>query len=288
LANKIFHCKNRCYHNLNRIGNGYRGGHLIYYTIKGGGSELYNSTSTQYIGNVLSISNNTTLTLSGNAQATFSAVAFTADPNQYSAHLLSFGSNVYLFTSNNILISQDGGTTWPSIKGNITASYFQGYGGINSNGAVYYHNNSFNEIYSLINPTPPNPTWTITPATAFSNIGTNVLGFSFISTSSLLVATNSAGVLKSTDTGATYSLSTTGITGASVDQIAVANTGKIFAAKSGSGYISSVDGGTTWTTSTLPNSGYSSKVLKVANGTYAGNIIVIRARLCFPLPLTTE
>lgn len=239
------------------------------------GSELYNSSSTQYIGNVLSIASNTTLTLSGNAQASYSAVAFTADPYQYSAHLLSFGNNVYLFTSNNILMSQDGGTTWPSIKGNITAGGFWGFGGVNSNGAVYYYNGSNNEIYSLINPTPPNPTWTITPATTFSNIGTNVLSFSFISTSTFLVGTNSAGVLKSTDTGATYSLSTTGITGATVNQIAIANTtGKIFAAKSGSGYISSVDGGATWTTSALPNSGYSSKVLKLANGTYAGNIIL--------------
>jgi len=231
------------------------------------GSNIYNSTADQYIGTVLSIASNTSLTLTGTAQATLSSAAYSADPYQYSTHLLSFGSNVYLFTSNDILISQNGGATWPSIKGNITAGGFWGFGGVNTNGAVYYYNGSSSEIYSLINPTPPNPTWTITPATAFSNISTSVLGFSFISTSSFLVATNSAGVLKSTNTGATYSLATTGITGATVDQIAVANTtGKIFAAKSGGGYTSSVDGGATWTTTTLPNSGTSSKVLKLANG----------------------
>lgn len=230
------------------------------------GSQLYNSTGDQYIGNVLSIASNTSLTLTGTAQATLSSVAYSSDPYQYSAQLLSFGSNVYLFTTNNILISTDGGTTWPSIKGNITAGYFWGNGGVNTNGAVYYYNGSSSEIYSLINPTPPNPTWTITPATAFSNISTNVQGFSFISASSFLVATSSAGVLKSTNTGATYSLATTGITGATVDQIAVTSTNKIFAAKNGGGYTSSVDGGATWTTTTLPNSGSSSKVLKLANG----------------------
>lgn len=232
------------------------------------GSALYNTAATpQFIGTVSSITNNTTLTLNSNAGIAVAGAAFYSDPYQSAAHLMSFGSNVYLVTNNNILISQDAGATWPSIKGNITAGGFWGYGAVNSNGAVYYYNGSSSEIYSLINPTPSSNTWTITPATTFSNFGTNVVCWSFVSASNIFVGTNSGGVFKSTDGGASYSVSTNGITGATTSQIIVANTsGKIIVGKYGNGYTSSIDGGLTWTNTALPSSGYASKVLKLANG----------------------
>ena len=238
------------------------------------GSALYNNTASQYIGSVLSITNNTTLTLNATANVTYTAVPYSADPYQNAAHLMSFGTNVYLVISNDILITQDAGATWPSIKGNITAGNFWGFGGVNSNGAVYYYNGSGNEIYSQINPTSGGSTWTITPATAFSNYGTNVLCWSFISTSSILVGTNSAGVFKSTDTGATYTISTTGITGGNYTDIVVANTSnKILVSSGGNGYWSSTDGGSTWTFNTTTDRVY--HIIKLANG----NIILYGSRV---------
>lgn len=221
--------------------------------------------NSQYIGQVASITNNTTLVLNANASIGLSGTAFYADPYQYAAHLMAFGSNVYYFGNNDISITQDGGATWASIKGNITASCFWGFGGVNANGAVYYYNGCSNEIYTLINPTPTSNTWTITPSTTFLNFGTNIMCWSFFSTSNLLVGTNSAGVFKSTDTGANYTLSTTGINGGNFNDIAVANsTNTLIVTSNANGYFSSTDGGATWTLNSTGT--YVNHVLKLSNG----------------------
>lgn len=230
------------------------------------GSELYTTdASPQYVGTVASITNNTSLTLNSNASIALAGAPYYDYPYQYSAQLMSFGSNVYYFSNNDILITQDGGATWPSIKGNIAAGCFWGYGAVNSNGAVYYYNGCSQEIYSLINPTPTSNTWTITPATAFINYNTQILCWSFFSISNLLVGTNSAGVFKSTNTGTTYTQSTSGIAGGYYKDIVVANiTNTLIVTSGANGFLSSTDGGTSWAINPLTS--YISHVLKLSNG----------------------
>jgi hypothetical protein len=230
------------------------------------GAAFYNSSGT-FIGVVSSIANNTSLTLSGFAAANVSGATFTLYPYHISSQLIASGVNVCLTIDNDILVTQNSGTTWLSAKGNITATNFWGYSGVNSNGAVYYYNGYNNEIYSQINPLPGG-TWTITPATAFSNLSTNILCFSFISTSSLMVGTNYAGVFKSTDAGATYSLSTSGLNGGQGKAIEMTATGgKLIYINSTSskGYWLSTDGGANWSFTTTTY--YYSKIKKLADGT---------------------
>lgn len=234
------------------------------------GSVLYaiSGTTSLYLGTISSIANNTQLTLSGNAANNATALPFTDASSQYSATMMSYGSNVYLVTGSDLLISQDAGSTWPSIKGNITEGCFWGYGAVSSGGTVYYYNGCNSKVYSITNPTPISTTWTINSGATFSNYGTYISCFAFIDTSNLLVGTGSQGVFKSSDAAATFTQSSKGIFGSQGKNLVITNSGGkiIYVNSSGTrGYWQSVDFGTTWTFTSTAN--YYYRARKLADGT---------------------
>lgn len=196
-------------------------------------------------------------------------VKYTSAVSSTSSTILSspVNSDIYLFISDNMLISQDGGATWPSMKGNVSQTCFWGVAGVSASGTVYYVNNcNGGEIYSA--PTPgTSPTWTVHPLTGIPDFGSSVYAISFISSTDILFGgISGAGVFRSTDSGTTLVHKSVGITAGQGRGVVVSNTGRIIyvAGTNVKGYWTSIDGGTNWTFVTL--TGYYSDVMKTSNG----------------------
>lgn len=238
------------------------------------GSSIY-TTNGKRIGTVSSITNNTSLVLYSNSQTAVTGSVF--NEYTYSAQLVTNGSKVYLFSDRNILVTEDGGTTWPSINGNITDSFFAGYGEVNSSGTLYYYNENVNKIYSLTNPGIANSTWNITDVSSIiGSFNTGITCWAFVNSTTALAGSYSSGVFKTADSGSSFSLSSSGLTGAAGRSIAMTNSGNkiINTISSSRGYWLSNDLGSTWSFATT--SGYYSKVLKLSDGTlllYGSNSI---------------
>lgn len=238
------------------------------------GTSLYTTTG-QYIGGVSSITNNTSLVLYSNASTAVTGSAFTEYLS--SAQLLTNGSKVYLFYDRDILVTEDGGSTWPSIKGNITDGCFWGYGDVSSSGTLYYYNGCYNKIYSLTNPGTTNSTWSITDVnSSIGSFSTNIVCWTFVNSTTALAGSNLVGIFKTTNSGSTYSLSSNGLTGATGRSIAMTNSGnKIINTFSNTrGYWLSNDLGVTWSFVSTTNT--YSKALKLSDGTlilYGNNYI---------------
>ncbi len=242
------------------------------------GMQLYSVTG-QYIGYVISITSDLALTVSGNASTSVNGVQFTEYVNN--AHLMTNGTNVYLVNNQNIYVTENGGSTWPSIKGNITDNCMWGFGAVNSSGTVYFYNGCYNKIYSLTNPGTTNSTWTITDGYPSIGIyGAYIVSWAFISSTTILAGSNLAGAFKSTDSGSTFNLSTTGMTRGIGRSIIITTSGNkmIYLAGSGTGgvrgYWLSNDFGATW--SFVSTTNLYSKALKLSDGTiilYGNNYI---------------
>ncbi len=203
---------------------------------------------------------------------------YTSAINNTNAHLMAAttSSDLYLSISNDLLISQDGGSTWPSMKGNLTQTCFSGVGGVASNGKVYFVNNCLQEIYAATTP-GTSPTWTVSTLTAVPTFGTSISSLAFISPTSILFGTFEAGVFGSTDSGATLVHKSVGITEARGLGAVMTNSGRLIyiTGTFPRGYWTSTDGGVNWTF-VSPGGNFASKVAKLGNGTivlYGGSVV---------------
>ncbi len=177
---------------------------------------------------------------------------------------LASGTTVYASTGNDLRISTNAGSTWSSVKRNITDTQFFGFWGLSPTGVVYYVNNAFSKIYSSTNPSTTD--WT-NIAQPFLNYGASPVTVTFETAATYYLGSTGFGVLKTTDTGATWSLKNTGLNEASMYNSKVGSTGRIiqFSNNSSKGYWESTDNGSTWTFTTL--SDYISKSIKLSDGT---------------------
>ncbi len=214
--------------------------------------------------------------LTANWKAASMTQIFTVTPSNVNSMAIDpTTAKIYLSDFNKIYTSINGGTTFTDITtiSAIAYTYFQGPMTISPDGSISIFNNGYNKIHKSTN---QGTSWITTDSPTVANGGQ--VNSSIFNIASTYFLGTTYGVLKTADTGATWAQKNIGLTGATTDQIVVANTtGKIFAARYGSGYTSSSDGGTTWANSTLPNSGNSSKALKLANG----NILLYGAGFVF-------
>lgn len=214
--------------------------------------------------------------LTANWKAASMTQIFTVAPSNVNSMAIDpTTAKIYLSDFNKIWTSINGGTSFTDITTTsaIAYTYFQGPMAISPDGSISIFNNGYNKIHKSTN---QGTSWTTTDSPTLAN-GGQVNSSIFNSASTYFLGTT-LGFLKTGDTGATWAQKNLGLTGATTDQIVVANTtGKIFAARYGSGYTSSIDGGTTWTNTSLPNSSYSSKMLKLSNG----NILLYGAAYTF-------
>ena len=187
-------------------------------------------------------------------------------PSTINTMAIDATGKIYLSSFEKIYTSTNNGASFTDITTTSglapTYTYFSGPMAVSPDGSISLFNNGLAQVHKTVN---QGASWTtVAPTTVYDG---QVQASVFISASTYFLAT-SEGVLKTTDTGANWSTKNIGLTGATTDQIVVANTtGKIIVGKFGKGYLSSIDGGTTWTFTALPGGGYASKVLKLANGT---------------------
>jgi photosystem II stability/assembly factor-like uncharacterized protein len=184
-------------------------------------------------------------------------------PSTSYVSFLASGTTVYASTGNDLRISTNAGSTWSSVKRNITDNQFFGFWGLSPTGVVYYVNNTFSKIYSSTNPSTTD--W-LNISQPFSNYGASPLTITFETATTYYLGSNGFGILKTTDTGATWSLKNTGLNEASLYNSKVGSTGRIIQFSNFSkGYWESIDNGVTWAFITL--SDYVNKSIKLADGT---------------------
>ena len=207
--------------------------------------------------------------LNGSISSSNWIVKYTAPESAYYATLFANGNSIYLtrWNPSDVLLSTDGGDTWPSVKRNIISTFSLNYFGVSPNGTIYISNNDDTKIYS--SPNPSTTDWTIVTPTTLNNFSSTVTGFSFISASTFMVCTEGGGgVFKTLDSGATYTQKSTGITAGQGQSLEVSANGRIiYLNQYGSnGYWTSADNGATLTFITL--SDYVNRTVKSPDGTF--------------------
>jgi photosystem II stability/assembly factor-like uncharacterized protein len=201
--------------------------------------------------------------LTANWSATnFIQTSFTLTGGDYFNSMTVDGAgNLYVATYYDFYKSTNGGTTFPSIKANLSPlTYFYGALATSLDNSISLFLND--KIYKTIN---QGTTWTNTANPAY-DYGSSVTSVVYASASTYFMGTSGDGVLRTQNTGSTWELKSNGLTGANTTGIVVANTtNRLLVVKGGRGYWTSTDAGTTWTISVL--SDYVNEILKLTDGT---------------------
>lgn len=205
--------------------------------------------------------------LTANWSAANMTQIFTVSPSNVNSMAIDATSGkIYLSAFDKIYTSTNNGTLFTDITTTSgllpTYGFFSGPMAIAPDGSI----SIFNSVYSKLHKSSNQGTsWTTTDLPTVALGGFITASPVFNSASTYFLATTE-GVLRTTDTGATWAAKNVGITSVTTDQIAVANTtGRIILGKYGLGYNYSLDGGTTWLKETGVTT-YTKRVLKLANG----------------------
>jgi photosystem II stability/assembly factor-like uncharacterized protein len=183
-------------------------------------------------------------------------------PSTSYVNFLASGSSIYASTYNDLKISTNAGTSWTSVKRNITDTFFYGSWGLAPGGAVYYSNSAYGNIYTSSNPSTTNWTSTLQP---FSSYGGNPTSFVFENATTYYLGSDGFGVNKTTNNGGTWTLVNSGLTEASMYNCKVGSTGNIIQfSNSSKGYWQSTDSGSSWSFVGLTD--YLTKSIKLSDG----------------------
>jgi hypothetical protein len=190
----------------------------------------------------------------------------TVAPSNVNSMAIDGTNKIYLSSSDKIFTSTNGGTTFTDITTTSglapTYTYFWGPMAVSTDGSVSLFNNGMNQIHKTTN---QGASWTHS-ATMYTDFGAQITYPPVFISASTYLLPSSSDVLKTTNTGSSFIISSATITGGTVENIVVANTtGRIIATRYGRGYYSSTNGGTSWTFTPLAT--YVSRVIKLTDGT---------------------
>lgn len=180
--------------------------------------------------------------------------------DSYNSMTVDGAGNLYVTSYYDFYKSVNGGTSFSSIKANLSPlTYFYGILAASPDNSISFF--VYDKIYKSVN---QGTAWTNTVSPAY-DFGSSVNAVTFASSSTYFIGTGE-GVFRTSDTGATWQIKNSGMTAATTDEIVITNAPeKIIVTKYAKGYFSSADKGATWTFNALSN--YVSKTLKLTDGT---------------------